>query len=197
MIIPKKRVLYRYAVDIFVALLKQVQYRKVGYRCNDADVNAWNRFVDYYKDIYIGEDFIKSFAQYGIQSWFNSDMTESQRQNVRFSWVFGLSAIKRWNALGAEKNARIVRKYLKTDYDIKTDKVTSLLKTVYLKLRPVEEKFKQQYHNRKRGLEWCIANTTLYFHHSALCAACTYKVECKEILKSNYPKIYKLRGYDK
>ena len=33
-------------------------------------------------------------------------------------------------------------------------------------------------------------------HRSPLCASCEYKEECKDILKDNYPKIYKLRGYD-
>lgn len=194
---PKKRILYRYAVDIFVALLNQVQYRSRAYRCNDQDVMAWNKFVDYYKDIHIGEDFIKKFAQYGIQSWFNPSMTDLQKSNVRFAWVFSAAAIKRWNALGAETNVAVTRSCLKSIYDIEGTKIKSKLSSVYTQLRNSEEGLKRTYHNRKRGLEWCIANTSLYFHRSALCASCLYKLECKQMLKENYPKIYKLRGYDK
>lgn len=196
-VIPKKRILYRYAVDIFVALLNQVQHRCKDYRCNDQDVRAWNSFVDYYSNTNIGEDFIKRFAEYGIQSWFNPAMNEIQKHRCRFAWIFGLPAIKRWNKLGAETNIRITRSCLKTEFDIKHDDIKSNLNNAYSALRNSEELLKQRYYNRKRGLEWCIANTTLFFHKSTLCASCIHKLECKKILKINYPKIYKLRGYDK
>lgn len=194
---PKKRILYRYAVDIFVALLQQVQHRTKSYRCNDQDVLAWNKFVEYYENVYIGEEFIKTFAQYGIQSWFNPSMSETQKANCRFSWIFLAAAIKRWNALGAETNVNITRKCLKTIYEIGDNKIRSQLSNVYNQIRNSEERLKERYHNRKRGLEWCIANTTLYFHRSSFCASCIHKLDCKKILKLNYPKIYKLRGYDK
>ena len=62
-------------------------------------------------------------------------------------------------------------------------------------LKPVEEKFKAQFHNTKKGLPWCVANTTLYFHKSALCVSCNYRDDCKEILKTEFPKVYIIRGY--
>lgn len=193
---PKKRILYRYAVDIFVALLKQVQYRVKEYRCNDQDVRAWNTFVDYYSNTNIGEDFIRKFAEYGIQSWFNPDMTEIQKHRCRFAWIFGAAAIKRWNALGMDANVRLTRIGLRSKFEIKGKKIESQLSSAYSSVRVSEERLKQGYYNRKRGLDWCIANTTLFFHKSPLCASCIYKIDCKKILKVNYPKIYKLRGYD-
>lgn len=196
MIAPKKRILYRYAVDIFIALLNQVQYRVKEYKCNDQDVRAWNNFVDYYKNTNIGEDFIRKFAEYGIQSWFNPDMDDVQKHRCRFAWIFGLAAIKRWNALGTETNVKLTRIGLKSEFDIKGDKIKSILNNAYSQIRTSEELLKQRYYNRKRGLDWCIANTTLFFHRSTLCASCIHKIECKKVLKINYPKIYKLRGYD-
>lgn len=194
--IPKKRTLYRYAVDIFIALLNQVQYRVKEYKCNDNDVNAWNAFVDYYKNTNIGEDFIRKFAEYGIQSWFNPESTAIQKHRCRFSWIFGTAAIKRWNALGVETNVRLTRSCLRSEFNIKDRKFLSCLDKAYLSVRVSEESLKQRFYNRKRGLEWCMANTSLFFHKSTLCASCIHKIDCKKILKFNYPKIYKLRGYD-
>lgn len=194
---PKKRSLYRYAVDIFIFLLDKVQRRRKPYRCNDMDVRAWNKFIDYYteRNVYIGKDFIKSFAEYGIQSWFNDDCTETQKHNCRFSWIFSSAAIRRYSKFGVERNVRIVRSSLKKNIKIKY-KHKSLTDEMYVTLRNSEERLKSEFHNTKRGLTWCVANTTLYFHRSPLCASCEYKAECKDILKDNYPKIYKLRGYD-
>lgn len=195
-VVPKKRILYRYAVDIFIALLNQVQYRVKEYRCNDQDVRSWNAFVEYYKNTNIGEDFIRKFAEYGIQSWFNSDMNAVQKHRCRFSWVFGSAAIKRWNALGMEKNVKMTQIYLRSEFKIKGKEIHSALNEVYSSIRNSEERLKQRYYNRKRGLDWCVANTSLFFHKSTLCASCIHKIECKKILKINYPKIYKLRGYE-
>jgi len=193
------RRLYKYAVDLFIELLTQVQgKRSKPYRCNDADTNAWRDWCAYYeeKGVKIGEDFIRRYIEYGLQSWFNDSMTETQKYNVRFSWVFGKAAIKRWNALPANARQYYVRNQLKKDYKVQRKKGCSQrLSSLLKKVRPIEEKFKNEYLNTPRGLLWCKANTTLYNHKSSACAMCNYKVECKEMLLLNMPSVYKLRGY--
>ena len=200
MVVPKKRSLYRYAVDEFVEMIHVLQKRQVAYKCNDHDVNGWNKFVDYYtqQNIEIDKSFVYNFLKYGLQSWFNPSCTESHKRNCRFSWIFGGEAIKRYNALNTKARAEVVRKGVQVDLrehiKVKTTTDASLM---YLSVRNSEEKMKQEFHNTKRGITWCIANTTLFFHKSSLCASCMYKVDCKQMLKDNFPKIYKLRGYDK
>ena len=192
----KKQRLFRFAVDIFIDLLEQVTKRKVNYKCNNADTASWNSFVDTFGDN-IGEEFVRKFTEYGIQSWFNPGAQRDYSRAVRFSWIFGSAAIKRWNALSAETRTWVVRNSLKTDHKINTLKRTTRVPELVIKLRPVEEKFKSEFHNTNRGLLWCVANTTLFHHRSSHCTACKFKENCKEILKSEYPKIYIARGYGK
>ena len=192
----KKQRLFRFAVDLFIDLLEQVTKRKVNYKCNNADTASWNSFVETFGDN-IGEEFVRKFTEYGIQSWFNPGAQRDYSRAVRFSWIFGSAAIKRWNALSAETRTWVVRNSLKTDYDINTLKRTSLIPELVVKLRPIEEKFKSEFHNTNRGLLWCVANTTLFHHRSSNCATCKFKENCKEILKSEYHKIYIARGYGK
>ena len=190
----KKQRLFRFAVDLFITLLRQVTKREnIPYRCNDADVKAWNVFIDTFGDI--GEEFVRTFTEYGIQSWFNSGSERDYSHSVRFSWIFGGAAIKRWNALNADARTFVVRSSLKTEHKINTLKHQSQLSELLTKVRPSEEKFKAEFHNTNRGLLWCVANTTLYFHRSGQCATCKFKEQCKDILKQEYPKIYKARGY--
>ena len=192
----KKQRLFRFAVDIFIDLLEQVTKRKVNYKCNNADTASWNSFVDTFGDN-IGEEFVRKFTEYGIQSWFNPGAQRDYSRAVRFSWIFGSAAIKRWNALSAETRTWVVRNSLKTDHKINTLKRTTRVPELVIKLRPVEEKFKSEFHNTNRGLLWCVANTTLFHHRSSHCTTCKFKENCKEILKSEYPKIYIARGYGK
>lgn len=199
MIVPKNRSLYRYAVDTFSDLLSQVQERSAAYRCNDVDVKCWNAFVEEFskrEGVTITKGFIHDFTEYGIQSWFNPDVGVGDKQRVRFNWIFSRKAIERWDALSAKARKRCVRTCLKRDYDI-TNNVRPKLNKVFTSIRPIEEKFKREFHNSRRGLSWCMANTTLYNDKSTLCGGCKFRAECKDILQRNYIKIYKLRGYTK
>ena len=192
----KKQRLFRFAVDLFIDLLEQVTKRRVNYKCNNADTASWDSFVETFGDN-IGEEFIRKFTEYGIQSWFNPGAKRDYSRAVRFNWIFGSAAVKRWNALNAETRTWVVRNSLKTDYKINTLKRITQVPELVIKLRPVEEKFKSEYYNTNRGLLWCIANTTLFHHRSSHCTTCKFKENCKEILKSEYPKIYIARGYGK
>lgn len=195
-VVRRRQRLFRYAVDIFIELLEQVTKRKVNYKCNNADTACWGNFMDTFSD-FIGEDFIRKFAEYGIQSWFNSGARKDYSREVRFNWVFGKQAISRWNKLGAATNAKIVSKNLKQKHKINVVKKKTDLAKIVVAVRPIEENYKAAFHNTKRGFMWCVANTTLYFHKSAKCATCDFKVECKELLKNEYPKIFIKRGYGK
>ncbi len=188
------------AVDLFVKLLEQIQKRKVNYKCNDADTKAWGKFIEIMESrkVTIGEDFIRKFIQYGVQSWFNPDTNKDEKYNftIRFGWVVGQKAIQRWDKFGNEINVKITRGCLKQNFDIDTTSHKTKCGNIVIKIRPVEEKFKKEFFGTKRGLVWCVANTTLYHHRSPLCMRCPFKAECKEILKQNYFKVYQKRGYD-
>nr|DAJ27947.1 MAG TPA: hypothetical protein [Caudoviricetes sp.] len=187
--------LFRYAVDTFVELICQVTKRKrLDYRCNDADTASWRYFMEAFPTV--GEDFIRKFAEYGIQSWFNDGNERDYSRAVRFNWIFGRAAIDRWNKNSMKTNVYLTRIGLKKENKINVVRIKSCIPELIVSIRPVEENFKAEFHNTKRGLAWCIANTTLYFHKSSNCVKCVFKKECKDILKREYPKVYKKRGYD-
>lgn len=193
----KRQRLFRYAVDLFVQLLKQVTGRKnIKYLCNDSDTACWRVFVDTFSER-IGENFVRKFCEYGIQSWFNDGAEKDYSHSVRFSWIFGKAAIERWKKNDIRTNEYIIRSGLKTNYKINTIRKSTNVPKIVNELRVVEEKFKSNYYNTRRGFAWCIANTTLYFHKSSLCAACIYKDICKKTLEQEYPKVYIKRGYAK
>lgn len=193
----RKKYLFKYSVDLFIEALKQVTHRRnVKYKCNDADVSCWNAFVKRFGDG-VGEELIQRFVEYGMQSWFNDGTDKDYSRSIRYSWVFGSAAIKRWFALNGEVKTRCVNKGVKKRSGMNLVKCHTTIPQLLTVIRPAEESYKNAYYNTKRGLCWCVANTTLYHHRSALCAGCNYKVECKETLKNEFPKIYEIRGYGK
>lgn len=188
--------LFRYSVDLFIELLKQVTHRNnVNYRCNDADVLSFDKFMDEMGDV--GENFIREFEEYGFQSWFNKSCERDYSHEIRFNWIFGMAAIKRWNALPGHARKNVVQRSLKKRVEVNTVKRESSLSKLLNTVQTVEENYKSAYYNTNRGLLWCVANTTLYHHRSTYCAGCVFKDNCKEMLKTEYPKVYKIRGYGK
>lgn len=195
MVFKRRNKLFKFAVDLYIELLEQVTKKQQNVKCNDIDKRGWDAFMDHYNDN-VGEEFIRKFAQYGFQSWFNDGSDVDYSKRIRFGWVFGMAAIKRWNALGAETNVYITRTDLKVKNKINNITTETKFPELLTVLRPAEEKFKESYLNTQKGMAWCMANTTLYFHKSSNCVVCKFKCECKKVLKENYPKVNKLRGYD-
>lgn len=192
----KEKKLYRESVDLFIEILESITKKKHNYRCNDADVKAFQVFCDSFDTNVIGMSFIKKYLEYQFQSWFNTGMEKDYSRTVRFSWMFGQKAIKRWRVFSPETNAKIVTSHIKKlgIYKAKVVRETKIPELI-LKVRSVEENFKREYHNTKRGFAWCVANTTLYNHKSSLCVRCVFKNDCKEVLKEQYPKVFIKRGY--
>lgn len=192
----KQQRLFRYAVDTFIELLRQVTGNKVNYKCTDQDVTCFESFLKEFDDG-IGENFIREFAEYGMQSWFNSGSQRDYTHAVRFSWIFSKTAVNRWYALPGHVRTKVVRTSLKKKAKVDLSKKSKTLSELLLTVRESEERFKREYYNTSRGLLWCIANTTLFFHKSSLCVGCKFKDDCKEALKDNFPKLYVKRGYGK
>lgn len=192
----KEKKLYRESVDLFIEILESITKKKHNYRCNDSDVKAFQFFCDSFDTNIIGMSFIKKYLEYQFQSWFNTGMDKDYSRTVRFSWMFGQKAVKRWHVFSPETNAKIVSGHIKKlgIYRAKERRETKIPELI-LKVRSVEEHFKREYHNTKRGFAWCIANTTLYNHKSSFCVRCTFKNDCKRVLKEQYPKVYVKRGY--
>lgn len=189
----KERKLYKFAVDTFIKVISQIQRQKFHYQCDDRDVSAWDNFVESRK---VNEDIVRNVVEFGVQYYFCSEYnTQRQKESIRFSWIFGKKPIERWLKNDVKTNNYIIRKTLKKQYKINTVKRNNQISKIVLSLRKIEEKYKAEFFNTKRGFQWCIANTSLYHHKSTYCLTCEFKQECKEILKRNYNNIYKLRGY--
>ena len=167
--------LFRESVDLFTTLLRQIKGSpNFNYRITDTDVAGFDSWVEAFGADKIGSEFMKRWAEYQFQSWFNDGSVKDYNHAIRYNWIFnGKSALKRWQALPEEKRRWVVS--------------TSL--------RPAEEDVKKRFHGTQRGLVWCVANTTLYNHKSSLCVVCKYKNDCLETLKREFPRIAVARGY--
>lgn len=188
--------IFRYAVDSFVEHVKAATARHtMNYRCNDADIKAWNHWCERYGVTSVGENLVDQWLEFAMASWFDKEAPADYSRKIRFSWVFGEAAQSRWDSLSRGTKRHIVHKNKDVVRRKKNTCNNTVLKQALVCVRAVEEVAKQRYYNTKRGLLWCVANTTLYNHASGLCLNCVYKEQCKITLKKEYPQLYASRGY--
>ena len=190
----QRRGLYRYAVDVFIELLRQITGRRIDYRCNELDVSCWNNFTDTFSNS-VGEEFVRRFEEFGMNHLFSVKRDDEYVYKVKFSWIFGKRPIERFNRSGLGCSAYVTRKGIKRKRRISLQSGRGDKAALINSVRSQEERFKEMYFNTKRGMMWCVSNTTLYFHKSGWCARCVFKSECKKILSTEYPRIFESRGY--
>lgn len=186
--------LYHFMVNTFVDILSQLRNRQVRYRCSNKDIEAWEYFIHYYQSSILGEDYIRQYIEFALNEWYIKGERDVKAERCLLFNVFSKRMVKLWENTKPQYRAYVIRTELKRDYDIKVkrkSKISELINSVIL----VEERARNKYLNTPRGLAWCIANTSLYFHRSPSCICCDYKNECREILKKEYPNTFKKRGY--
>lgn len=190
------RKLFKYSVDLFISTLEQVTHQKKHkISCNDADTAAFKNFIERYGSN-VGEEFILKFEEFAFSQWFKKDSEIDYGKTIRFAWIFSKRMMDLWDKNSIGFNVYKTRKSsFKKDFKVNNARTSSNFKEFCNSLIEQEENNKAVYLNTKRGLAFCIATTKLFFHKSSNCVICMYKNECREILKNEYPKIYKIRGY--
>jgi len=148
----------------------------------------------------IGPYLLYHYFVFQFEYW-RTKKTREGEGRAQIRWVVGEKAFNRWLRKDSDYWYFCTEGLLKKHVDIKYSDVIGLLgKTEigfdYVEVKMYEEVEKQRYFNTTKGFMHDILNTTLYNHKSELCLGCKNKESCKELLKTNYRKIYDDRGYN-
>ena len=195
----------RLVVDLYKFFVIQITKNKsYKFKMTDSRNSMIINFIDIFKKMtdsnFLAEDNLRKFMEYQFNYWYKHDSKYGKGSSIQIEWIIGSKAIERWNSRTDKQKSKtdfIIRKNLKKDVKFdEIDKGTSdEYKTIFSSIRKVEEDEKSRFHNTSKGFGYCLISTSLYDHKSSLCATCNKSMECKEMLKNNLPKVYKLRGY--
>lgn len=142
----------------------------------------------------ISVEFLYRYLAFQFLYWEGLNLT--QVNTISFSHIFGLKAVTRFKERDQDYDWQLFNTDLSKK--LKIDKADYYK---YLNYSPYQTKFNQnyndpirrKYHNTDRGYSTCIDLTTLYNDKDVSCQSCNFNIECKEMLKLNYPKLYKSR----
>jgi hypothetical protein len=158
-------------------------------------------------------EFLVKFFMYGFNYWIwkiNDTNKEYEgkyphgHKSIKVGWVLGKEALKRFDRNEAKfDEMKWAREITKAEtsvlHDLKAvsaDNAQAFIE-LYLSGENEQEEFeKEQFYNTTEGLIWCKANTSLYNHKSKFCKGCNNRTRCKDLLKEQFPNLYKQRGYN-
>lgn len=196
-LVIRKQALYRYSVKLLIDILYQMGCdMRNTFRVNNTDIYAWNAFIEHYESA--SKDFVRRFILFQLNCKYgsrNGAISRTTLSRTRLAWLVSKKAIDSWEKVNPEFANKLTSKQLKSRFELTTVSVKSSIPDIATKLIEREEKAKSEFINTNKGLAWCVANTTLYHHKSRWCVSCRFNGECKEMLRLNYPLIYKIRGY--
>lgn len=194
---------FRTVIDLFrnyyIVITKNENFRV---SMSDSRAKVVEGFIVDFKKLYstniLQDKILKSYFDFQFNYWYRKDAKYGKGTSIQIEWIIGNKAVERWKNDSKRYLSFKVRKNLKKDNDFTKirKKVDVKRLSVFIEVQEREERLKAKNLNMENCLEICTLNTTLYNHKSSNCMSCKFKKECKKNLKSMYPAIYKLRGYD-
>jgi hypothetical protein len=192
-------------VDSFQFFKSNFLYPDYVYEPSEIDKKTIEGFLNRLDDKFglasVGLGFMVNYFEAQFSYWLwrreNGQLKEGMKY-VAISWVIGKKAWERYFEF--MKDFPQPFRDIRTKYEIfATSHFRPPTYDVgrFLKVYDFEEKEKKRFHNQRAGLVWCLDETDLFHHRSKLCAGCRFQKECKSYLKTNFPQIYKARGYAK
>lgn len=140
----------------------------------------------------VGLNFIFDYFVFQFDYWVNLDTMFGKK--IPLSWFIGKKAFQRW----LERPERDLFHAYQTasSHNLYKGLISPEQGTLNVqKLDEHEENEKGRFYNEPEGFVNCAETTTLYNHRSSSCMTCKWRLDCKKLLKQEYPKLYILRGY--
>lgn len=188
---------------------KQVNWRLVN---GAKSKKAIEEFVEYVNEKYgaaLGPSFVWKFTVFQFSRFqLNDFKTQSHAGVVLPTMCYGKQAIKKysesklteatlmkqeWFISAGLSQAEFVQKH---GFTFTTDMKKVDKKKVESKHLAYRDPIKKVTASSNEGMELCEDLTDLYNKFDPSCQRCPYSQQCKQLLKTQLPELYALRGYE-
>jgi len=191
----------RMIVDTFTFFYKKISGKQnFIFKNSDAISVMIHKFVIEFKELnktnLLQKKAVDSYFSFQFNQLYTHSVNFDKNKSIQLNWIIGKTALEHWKKANKKHLNFIVRKNLKTFHDLRdTEKKTEDWSDLITKTNQIEEANKERFLNEENGFIYCQMMTNLYNHKSKNCLICDFSVECKQMLKVLYPKIYISRGY--
>lgn len=166
------------------------------FKPKEKDQNLIEKFLSILSATYVieglGLDFFSDYFQFQLRYW-DGKKTRFGEGVIMLSWIIGDKAIKRWEKAKDEHIRWQNHLYIQNSGVRSHQKDIKVDNSFLINFNEIEERDKKMFLNTKKGLTWCLLNTTLFNHKSPTCLLCESQMQCISLLEKKYPSLFKMR----
>lgn len=172
-------------------------------KATESVCNSFLKLVDKkYSLQSVGYDFLYDYFLFQFQYWHDLTLENKFSEKIVIAWIVGKKAFERWEERNQEFDWQMETYPIVNTYELDKKDVLTLCKPYEEPIQIQKSKsvpydsskrIRKQFLNTQKGFATCVEFTTLFDPADVSCIKCAYRTDCKELLKANYPRLYKER----
>jgi hypothetical protein len=167
----------------------------VKYTTSIRDCETFIKLVDKeYTLQSVGVNFLWEYFVYQFDYWYELKFKNGFSDKVVLAWIIGKKAFDRWKTRDREYDWIIDKSVILDKYKLQKNELFSKNVQPEKSGYDASKAIRKQHLNTEKGFAICVQYTTLFDPKDVSCIMCKHKKECKELLRVNYPKLYRQRN---
>jgi hypothetical protein len=139
----------------------------------------------------LGQDFLWQYVIFQFDYWSKLTLRSFDRR-MKFSFIFGKKALARYLERDQEYDWQWMEGKIAHTLSLKEYKDTFEEKTLH-KASIIDTSYRKRFFELEDNIAYCLLYTSLYDPNDTCCNMCHQIDNCKELLRTNYPHLYKVR----
>jgi hypothetical protein len=188
-------------LETFYSYFFKKKYKDQDYkfRRTKTTISVCNSFLELVDKEYslhtVGELFLWEYYLFQFQYWHDLTLENKFTDKVVIAFIIGKKAFERWKGRDREFDWQIESYSIIPEYGVQKKD----LFTVHEQKKKVNKRhdsskpIRKRYLNTEEGFAMCVQFTTLFDTSDMSCIRCNSRSECKELLRVNYPRLFKER----
>lgn len=182
---------------------KRYSLSKYDFKSTKTTRSVCNSFLDLVDKEYslhsVGHTFLWQYFVFQFDYWNKAQLDNKFSDKVVIGWIIGKKAFERWVQRDKEFDWQISAGDFLTKYGFDINELVKIYdlnidrKPVNTNTYDSSKSIRKQFLNTERGFAICVQQTTLFDPKDLSCIKCNSRVECKELLRVNYPRIFNSR----
>ncbi len=152
----------------------------------------------------VGNQFLWDYFLFQFNYWHELNLQNGFSDKIVIAWIVGKKAFKRWTQRDKEFDWAIDKSEIIEAYGLDQKYLFRLTESLHekpqTKIQSVpfdsSKRIRKEYLNTDKGFAICIEQTTLFDPKDFSCLKCNNRTDCKELLRVNYPTLFKQRIHE-
>jgi hypothetical protein len=146
-----------------------------------------------YSLVSLSEGFLWEYFLFQFHYWEDLTLQNQFSDKITIAFIVGKKAFERWETRNKEYDWQIETFSIVKAYSLDKKHLFTVREQKSKSHFDSSKRIRKVFHNTDKGFATCIEMTTLFDPTDTSCTECIFRSDCKELLRVNYPNLYKER----